>query len=68
MLKELVDNALDACEEADVAPAIVVTVDAQGIEVIDNGPGMPAAGVAGVCDYSSRASSREAYVSPDRVL
>lgn len=28
ILKELIDNALDACEEADMPPAITVNVDA----------------------------------------
>ena len=41
IVKELIDNALDACEEAGIAPVISVTVDEAGIEVTDNGPGMP---------------------------
>jgi DNA topoisomerase VI subunit B len=65
-LKELFDNALDACEEADVQPEIAVTVDDEGITVTDNGPGIPADTVEGVLDYSVRTSSREAYVSPTR--
>ena len=32
VLKELVDNALDACEEAEVAPQITIQVDTAGIE------------------------------------
>jgi DNA topoisomerase VI subunit B len=39
-LKELVDNALDACEDAGVAPVVNVTVDEDGIAVADNGPGL----------------------------
>jgi hypothetical protein len=39
-LKELVDNALDACEDAAVAPVVTVTVDEDGIEVADNGLGL----------------------------
>lgn len=66
ILKELVDNALDACEEAQAAPEVAVTVDAEGITVADNGPGIPAETVAGVLDYSVRVSSREAYAAPDR--
>lgn len=42
VVKELVDNSLDACEEAGIAPEIVVRVGAHGITVIDNGPGLPA--------------------------
>ena len=66
VLKELVDNALDACEEAGVAPEIAVTVGSGGIEVADNGPGIPESTIEGVLDFSSRVSSREAYVAPDR--
>jgi DNA topoisomerase VI subunit B len=39
-LKELVDNALDACEDQGIAPDIDVTVDEKGIAVKDNGPGL----------------------------
>ena len=34
--------------------------------MIDNGPGMPPETVADILDFSSRVSSREAYVAPDR--
>lgn len=64
--KELVDNALDACEEAGLAPEIDVTVDDDGITVADNGPGIPPDVVKQVLDFSRRVSSREAYVAPDR--
>jgi len=66
VLKELVDNALDASEKAGVAPEIAVTVDNEGITVTDNGPGIPADTVEKLLDYSKRTSSREAYVSPTR--
>jgi DNA topoisomerase VI subunit B len=66
VLKELVDNALDACEEARVAPVIRVTLDDEGITVEDNGPGIPAEVIYGVLNFSVRVSSREAYVAPDR--
>ncbi len=66
VLKELVDNALDACEEAEVAPEITIQVDDNGITVIDNGPGIPAETIADILDFSVRVSSREAYVAPDR--
>jgi DNA topoisomerase VI subunit B len=65
-LKELLDNALDACEEAGVPPVINITVDEQGIAVSDNGPGINPATVEGTLDFSVRVSSREAYVAPDR--
>ena len=66
VLKELLDNSLDACEEADISPAIKVKVNAKGITVADNGPGIPEKTVGKILDYSVRVSSREAYVAPDR--
>ena len=64
--KELLDNALDACEEAEVAPAITVTVEPGVIVVEDNGGGIDTDTVASVLDYSVRVSSREAYCAPTR--
>jgi DNA topoisomerase VI subunit B len=66
VLKELLDNGLDACEEAGVAPEIMVQVEPGAITVVDNGPGMPPETVSDILDFSSRVSSREAYVAPDR--
>lgn len=66
VLKELIDNALDACEEAGVAPEISVTVDDTGITVIDNGPGVPETVIQDILDFSIKVSSREAYIAPDR--
>jgi hypothetical protein len=65
-VKELLDNSLDACEEADISPALEVTADAGGIAVSDNGPGLPESTLAGALNFSIRASNREAYVAPDR--
>lgn len=65
-LKELLDNALDACEEADIAPEITVEADANGISVCDNGPGLADCTIKSVLDFSVRVSNREAYVAPDR--
>src|SRR4029077_21288956 len=61
ILKELVDNGIDACEEAGIAPVISVTVDGSGIAVEDNGPGLPSKTIKSVLDFSVRVSSREAY-------
>jgi DNA topoisomerase VI subunit B len=66
VVKELIDNALDACEEAELAPIISVNVNGDKILIDDNGPGIPAKTIDGVLDYSIRVSSREAYVSPTR--
>jgi hypothetical protein len=65
-VKELSDNALDACEEAGVTPLISVVATDDGLAVVDNGPGMPEKTLAGALDFAVRASSREAYVSPCR--
>jgi hypothetical protein len=67
-LKELVDNALDAAEEANIAPEINIKVSTETGEIViaDNGPGIPAETVNGMLDYTTRTSSREAYVSPTR--
>src|SRR6516225_3396134 len=68
ILKELVDNALDGCEEADTAPVITIDVSsAKGtIAITDNGPGITNKTIADILDYRVRVSSREAYVSPSR--
>jgi hypothetical protein len=66
ILKELVDNALDACEEADIAPVIKIAVDGGAITVADNGPGIAPETVKSLLDFSVRVSSREAYASPTR--
>jgi hypothetical protein len=72
IVKELVDNGIDACEEAEIAPVIKVSIKTgkskkpARIIIEDNGPGIPSETIAGVIDYNVRVSSREAYVSPTR--
>jgi hypothetical protein len=66
ILKELVDNALDACEEAKVAPEIDIVVDGAGITVSDNGLGISTETVKLIFDFGDKTSRREAYVSPTR--
>ena len=67
LVKELFDNALDACEEDEVAPEIKIIIDKDGtITVIDNAGGFATETIRAVLDYSIRVSSREAYVSPTR--
>src|SRR6516164_6268768 len=41
ILKELLDNSIDAAEEAGKAPSIQVEVSRGKIVVTDNGPGIP---------------------------
>jgi hypothetical protein len=66
VLKELMDNALDACEEAEVAPVISIAVKPGSITIRDNGSGIKPGTVKSILDYTIRVSSREAYVSPTR--
>ena len=66
VLKELFDNALDACEEAEVAPIIEVVVGSGFIAISDNADGIAAETIRAILDYHVRVSSREAYVSPTR--
>ena len=47
-------------------PVIHVAVSDAEIAVFDNGPGIAPETVAGILDYNTRTSSREAYVSPTR--
>jgi DNA topoisomerase VI subunit B len=66
VLKELMDNALDACEEAEIAPVISITVGDGSIIIQDNAGGIASDTIKSILDYSIRVSSREAYVSPTR--
>lgn len=72
VVKELVDNALDAAESAGVAPvidvAVVVDGDVQRVTVTDNGPGMPADVVEAILDFNVLVSDKAAYRSPTRGL
>lgn len=58
VLKELIDNALDAAEAAGVAPEITVGIGRTSslwyISVADNGPGIPPEVVRSVLDFSVR--------------
>jgi hypothetical protein len=65
-LKELGDNALDACETAAVAPEVSVTVECQQgelcrLSVSDNGPGMPSELIEKILDYNVRVSDKMAF-------
>jgi hypothetical protein len=70
VVKELVDNAIDAAEEAEVAPVINITIttgkSAARIVIADNGPGIPPATIADIIDYDVRVSTKEAIISPTR--
>jgi len=66
ILKELVDNAIDACEEAGTPPNIAIEVADTRITLTDNGPGVAPEVIEKILDYTVRVSSRDAYVSPTR--
>ena len=65
-VKELIDNALDACEEAGIDPEIKITIAGSVLTVADNGPGVAPETVERLCTLAERTSSREAYAAPDR--
>jgi hypothetical protein len=66
LLKELIDNALDACETANIIPMVEVTVESDAFSVLDNGPGLPAETLTHWLDYLKRVSDKAFYVSPTR--
>ena len=67
ILKELLDNALDACEDARVEPDITVGIcDGTTLYVKDNAGGIPAETIAKILDFSTRTSDKQAYRSPSR--
>jgi DNA topoisomerase VI subunit B len=53
ILKELVDNAIDACEEAGIAPTVEIGVSDGAVAVTDNGDGIAPDTVAEILDFSS---------------
>jgi DNA topoisomerase VI subunit B len=66
LLKELMDNALDACETASILPDIEVMLEPDALTVRDNGPGLPASTIERSLDYLTRVSDKAHYVSPSR--
>ena len=64
--KELVDNALDACEQAGTPPRIEVDFQGDSLTVVDNGPGLQLEMLERILDFGSRTSDKAAYVSPTR--
>jgi signal transduction histidine kinase len=53
VLKELMDNALDACEEAEILPVISIAVGPGSIVIRDNGTGIKPATIKSIIDYRS---------------
>ena len=71
VLKELIDNALDACESAGIEPRINVAANYTDngqmvLTVSDNGAGLDGAIVEKILDFDTRTSDKAAYKSPTR--
>ena len=70
VLKELIDNALDACESAGINPVIQIgiatTEDRMRICVSDNGNGISEAVIKSILNFDSRTSDKAAYKAPTR--
>jgi DNA topoisomerase VI subunit B len=66
LLKELIDNALDACELAGITPEVNVKVESDSFSAQDNGPGLPAEVLSNSLNYLKRVSDKAFYVSPTR--
>ncbi len=70
VLKELIDNALDACESAGINPVIKIgiatTEDRMRICVSDNGKGISEAVIKSILNFDSRTSDKAAYKAPTR--
>jgi DNA topoisomerase VI subunit B len=66
LVKELLDNGLDVCEQTGVVPEIVLEFTGDSLTITDNGPGIPAEVVRRILDFSTRTSDKAAYVSPTR--
>ncbi len=66
IVKELIDNSLDACETARILPEIEVTVNEDFVSVQDNGPGLAVKTLKHSLNYMIRVSDKSHYVSPTR--
>src|SRR5260370_5150541 len=66
IVKEIVDNDLDACEQSGIAPHIKVAFKGNELMIEDNGPGLRADVIEKILDFSTRTSDKSAYVSPTR--
>ena len=70
VLKELIDNALDACETAGADPVIHIGTatdqDRMRICVSDNGGGISDAVIKSILNFDTRTSDKAAYKAPTR--
>jgi DNA topoisomerase VI subunit B len=70
VIKELVDNAMDAAEYAGVSPIVGISVKAgMGLNVIsvtDNGAGISSDTIGRILNFQTRTSDKAAYRTPSR--
>jgi DNA topoisomerase VI subunit B len=66
ILRELIDNSLDACEKTSIAPIIEIDIKDDFITVSDNGNGIPIEIINKSLNYLSRVSDKAYYISPTR--
>lgn len=70
VVKELIDNALDAAETAGRAPVLEIATDLEGdvvrVTVSDNGSGITTETVARICDFTATVSDKARYRGPAR--
>ena len=66
LIKELVDNSIDAGESSGIPPEIAVTVNINSFTVSDNGPGISRETIEKSLDYDYRISDKKWYISPSR--
>ena len=66
ILKELIDNSLDACETAHILPEIHIKADDECLTISDNGPGIPEKIIDQSLDYMIRVSDKNFYTPPSR--
>ncbi|MDQ1306116.1 MAG: hypothetical protein QG671_1948 [Actinomycetota bacterium] len=70
VLKELLDNALDAAETAGIDPVITVGAELDGdcvrVSLSDNGSGIAADTVTRICDFTATVSDKARYRGPTR--
>lgn len=66
LLKELIDNALDACESKNILPEITINLDSESFSIQDNATGLPESVLDGSLNYGVRVSDKMNYISPSR--
>ena len=66
ILRELIDNALDGCENSNISPKIEIEINDNSFTVTDNGTGLSSQVIKKSQDYLKRVSDKAYYVSPTR--